>query len=86
MVHEKRSIVVGYTGTVRNGVVVIEGGPPLAEGTRVRVLPDAPDPETASPNANVGERMLRHAGAAGPGLPADFASNHDHYLHGQPKR
>lgn len=32
-----------------------------------------------------GEALLEVAGSVR-GLPADFAQNHDHYLHGAPKR
>jgi len=32
------------------------------------------------------EALLSLAGAAGPGLPVDFADNHDHYIHGLPKK
>jgi hypothetical protein len=31
-----------------------------------------------------GEALLEVAGSV-PGLPSDFAQNHDHYLHGAPK-
>lgn len=35
--------------------------------------------------AHWGEALLEIAGTA-EGLPHDFAENHDHYLHGAPKR
>ena len=35
---------------------------------------------------SLSEVLLSFAGAAGPGLPEDFAENHDHYIHGLPKR
>ena len=41
-----------------------------------------PAAKAASP---VGEMLLRHAGKA-VGLPEDLAAQHDHYLHGTPKR
>ena len=31
------------------------------------------------------EDLLPLAGSAGPGLPEDFATNHDHYIHGAHK-
>lgn len=34
---------------------------------------------------NWGDSLLEIAGTA-EGLPADFAHNHDHYLHGAPRR
>ncbi len=70
-----------YMGTVSNGVVVLENNGSLPEGARVRVslLEPSRDAET------LGQRLLRFAGVAR-GLPSDMAENHDHYLHGQPKR
>jgi hypothetical protein len=69
-----------YEGTIKNGVVVIENGAALPEGTRVRVVPVA----ESSPGT-LGQRLLKFAGTA-KGLPPDMARNHDHYLHGAPKR
>lgn len=71
-----------YTGEVRNGVVVFdEGTPPPPEGTRVRV-------EAAELQRDVEalrDLLLSVAGKA-QGLPPDLAEQHDHYLHGRPKR
>jgi len=41
----------------------------------------------ASPatSSEVGQRLKRFAGAV-QGLPSDMARNHDHYLHGRPKK
>jgi hypothetical protein len=73
-------------GTVINGAIVIDGGEQLPEGARVQVVvnpsPVAADLQAASP---LGEMLLRHAGKA-VGLPEDMAAQHDHYLHGTPKR
>ncbi len=71
---------VEYEGTIRNGLVVIEKGRELPEGTRVRVVP-----VDESPRDTLGQRLLRFAGTA-KGLPSDMARNHDHYLHGAPKK
>ncbi len=74
------------TGTVVNGQVVWQGVAP-PDGTEVRVLlpgepPPAPDgTEAPGPHA----WMLKYAGALDD-LPADFAAQHDHYIHGTPKR
>ena len=37
------------------------------------------------PERSVWDALLEFAGTAG-GLPRDLAENHDHYLHGAPKR
>jgi hypothetical protein len=70
-----------YTGKVRDGVVVLEGSPPLKEGTVVAVEPL----EQTSRSSNLGQRLKRFSGSA-KGLPQDMARNHDHYLHGRPKK
>jgi hypothetical protein len=38
-----------------------------------------------SPHVPIGKKLLALAGSV-KGLPEDFAANHDHYLHGLPKR
>ncbi len=77
---------MSYQGKVTNGVVVLDNGVRLPDGTVVRVEPldDRDRPEAAS--GSLAERLLRFAGAAGGGLPEDLARNHDHYLYGTPKR
>jgi hypothetical protein len=71
-----------YTGEVRNGMVVFdEGTPPLPEGTRVNI-------EAAELEKDLDDLrnlLLEFAGKA-VGLPPDMAEQHDHYLHGTPKR
>jgi hypothetical protein len=71
-----------YTGHVQNGVIVLdEGTPPLPEGMKVHVEPV--DMEAAV--RDLSQILLEFAGKA-KGLPADIAEQHDHYLHGTPKR
>ena len=73
-----------YTGQVQNGVIVLdEGTPPLPEGTRLRIEP-IPSP-TSGRGRTLAERLASVIGKA-EGLPTDLADQHDHYLHGQPKR
>ena len=67
-----------YKGKVAGGVVVPEHGASLPEGADVRI-------KLVEPRSTVGQRLLKFAGKAR-GLPRDMAENHDHYLHGQPKR
>ena len=64
-------------GTVHNGVIVVEGESPLPEGAKVKVVIPA--------ESTLGERLRKFKGVA-QDLPADLAENHDHYLHGTPKR
>jgi hypothetical protein len=70
---------VEYRGKVSGGVVVLEPGVDLPEGSEVRIEVLTPD------QTKLGERLMKFAGRA-QGLPSDMADNHDHYLHGQPKR
>ena len=67
-----------YKGTVKGGVVVLDRGASLADGTEVRVEP------IDRPATTLGERLMRYAGKA-KDLPSDMAENHDHYIHGQPR-
>ena len=69
------------TGIVQNGVIVLENAPPLKEGTRVRVSVEPSKEECKA----LREMLLEHAGTA-KGLPSDMAEQHDHYIHGTPKR
>jgi hypothetical protein len=76
------SMAETYVGAVRGGVVVFEGEPPpLPEGTKVRIQP-------VDMEAALGElsAMLMAVAGKATGLPTDLAENHDHYLHGTPKR
>ena len=71
-----------YTGQVVNGAIVLDDGasiPPV--GTRVRV-------ETITEDQAVEDLSRRLPAPAGKakGLPPDFAEQHDHYVHGRPKR
>jgi len=61
------------------GVTAEEAG--LSEGARVEVVfrPAEDQPETLQ------EALLKHAGCL-TDLPADMAEQHDHYIHGTPKR
>ena len=69
-----------YTGTVRDGRVLLPPDANLPDGTQVRVeaLEDSSQPTLA-------ERLKPIIGIAN-GLPSDLAANHDHYLHGRPKK
>ena len=75
---------MSFEGTVIDGKVVFDTPSEFPEGTRVEVsLPSAPsNPPQAAP---LGKRLNRLAGLA-TDLPADFADEHDHYIHGTPRR
>ncbi|MEW6250920.1 MAG: hypothetical protein AB1716_09755 [Planctomycetota bacterium] len=78
---------MSYRGKVRNGVVEFEAGPVPPDGTPVRIEPIAPE-ETESDEAEaqrLAEELRKLAGSV-TDLPPDFARNHNHYIHGQPKK
>ena len=58
-----------------------EATPPLPDGTKVRVEPTELERDIDA----LRDLLLSVAGKA-QGLPPDLAAQHDHYLHGQPKR
>ena len=72
-----------YNGRIHNGVVVLDNGTQLAEGTLVRVEPL--DPADGEDVPTLYEQLESLVGSV-EGLPPDMARNHDHYLHGHPKR
>lgn len=68
-------------GTVVNGTIVLDESVSLPEGARVDVHVAGTERESSA----LAEVLLRHSGKA-QGLPKDMAQQHDHYLHGTPKR
>jgi hypothetical protein len=79
-----------YRATVKNGALVLEAPLALPDGSRVEVevRPAAAAGEDVSADAPVPTLLEQLAGLIGaaPGLPADLAENHDHYLYGREKR
>jgi hypothetical protein len=74
-------LVMTYRGRIKNGVVVLDASASLPEGSEVEVSP-LPD-EKKGPTLS--ERYKNFVGSLD-GLPKDMAENHDHYIHGAPKR
>ena len=69
-----------YRGHVKGGVVVFDSEVELPEGIEVRVEPVVPPPRKT-----LAEQLGDLIGSV-PDLPPDMAEQHDHYLHGAPKR
>jgi hypothetical protein len=65
-------------GRIRNGVVVLDQGETLPEGSLVRVEPVEPPTQDQS----LADQLLQWAGQ-GVDLPVDLARRHDDYLHGK---
>ena len=74
-------------GHVENGHIVLDTPVVLPDGTKVTVSvePNGTQPPADDQLPTLYDRLESVAGKA-KGLPADLAINHDHYLHGQPKR
>jgi len=79
-------------GTVINGTIVLDNNHQLPEGARVEVGLKQPElrqaeasPEPPKAASSLGEALMKLAGTAVE-LPEDMAAQHDHYLHGTPKR
>ena len=70
-----------FDGIVHNGSIMLEEGAKLPEGTRVKVVVEYTEDELKPTHLG----LLKLAGLA-KDLPADFAEQHDHYIHGTPKR
>ena len=68
-------------GVVRNGTIEMQKGTTLPEGTRVTIVPEPKLP----PVRTAKELLMQFAGCM-TGLPSDLARNHDHYLHGTPRK
>jgi hypothetical protein len=69
-------------GTIVNGTIVLDQPAQLPEGARVEVHIKNQGTTPAQPTLL---SLLKLAGTA-KDLPADFAAQHDHYIHGTPKR
>ena len=71
-----------YRGKVEKGVVVFQQPPNLPDGTEVVV--EAVE-NKAKKRPTLAEQFADVIGTV-PDLPPDMAAQHDHYLHGAPKR
>jgi hypothetical protein len=72
-----------YQGTVQNGVVVLQTGICLPDGTAVRVEPLKELNERPVPTGD--DALLNMSKFAVDMGPADLSVNIDHYLYGHPK-
>ncbi|MBI2806532.1 MAG: hypothetical protein HYX68_16245 [Planctomycetes bacterium] len=72
---------MSFEGTVQNGVVVFDSEQQLPDGTRVEVIVQEPSVKKTT----LRDRLAKLAGTVDD-LPSDMARNHDHYIHGSPKK
>ena len=68
---------IAYWGKVSGGVVLLPPEADLPEGTPVRVQAVVPK--------RLSQRLQNVIGIVR-GMPPDWAENHDHYIHGTPKK
>jgi hypothetical protein len=74
-----------YRGVVKNGIVVLGDGANLPDGTEVQIQPVVRGETVPDQGPTLAERFAEVIGTV-PELPSDMAAQHDHYLHGAPKR
>lgn len=74
-----------YRGIVENGVVVLREGAKLPDGTEVRIEPLVREEHVPGEGPTLAEQFADVIGTVRE-LPSDMAKQHDHYLHGAPKR
>jgi len=72
-------------GHVLNGEIVFDPPVLLPEGAKVRVLVESLGATPVDEGPTLYDR-LRHLDGVVKDLPPDFAAQHDHYIHGSPKR
>jgi hypothetical protein len=72
-------------GYVRNGRIELDEPLLLPEGAKVQIEVLAGTAQTQADGPTLGEKLLRYAGRI-TDAPEDLAAQHDHYLHGTPKR
>ena len=77
---------MSYKGTVAGGVIVLDAKAKLPDGTKVEVRPVWQPARTSVRSRRELLARIDAIAAAMPPLPADLAAEHDHYIHGTPKR
>ncbi len=75
---------MSFRGTVVNGQIVLDQPAPLPEGARVEITMTEPAKPEEKPQPTLAA-LMKYAGCL-PDLPPDFAQQHDHYIHGTPRR
>ena len=76
---------MSLTGQIHNGQVILDTPLPLKNGERVEVSVRPLNGQSATPEKTHFEIFREIIGIA-EDLPEDFALNHDHYIHGTPKK
>lgn len=69
-----------YRGHIQNGVVILDEKVDLPDGTVVRI-----EPIVGAQTKSLADQFADVIGTV-PDLPCDMSEQHDHYIHGTPKR
>jgi hypothetical protein len=72
--------IMTYRGYVKNGQVLLDGPVRLPEGAEVNITVVEHQP----PKPTIWDKLRALAGTVEG--PEDWARNHDHYIHGTPRR
>ncbi len=73
-------------GHIESGQIVLDDEAELPEGARVKIeVVESVESTSPKPAATLYDSMKPFAGIF-KDLPPDFAENHDHYIHGRPKK
>ena len=75
-----------YRGQVKNGQIVLDDNVVLPEGTAVIIESHSTTPPTAEPGTGTLFERFQNVIGVAKDLPPDFAEQHDHYIHGTPKK
>ncbi len=73
-----------YRGHVRNGKITLDEPVALPEGVAVNVEIIEQKTDAAERGPSIWDKLLELAGSVDG--PEDWARNHDHYIHGTPKK
>ena len=72
-------------GHIKNGRIELDQPLSLPEGAKVQIEVLANVDQQEVDGQSLGEKLLKYAGRI-TDAPADLAEQHDHYLHGTPKK
>ena len=73
-------------GHVESGRIVVVDDATLPEGAEVKIELVAPSTEKPEERATTLYERLKDVAGIVKDYPSDFAENHDHYIHGRPKK
>ena len=77
---------MSYKGIVEGGVIVLAADTKLPNGTEVEVRPVRKPARNTARSRQALLARIDAIAAKMPPMPADWAAEHDHYIHGTPKR